>query len=107
MSITSQRQKAVDFTMPFMNTGNYEDKNIFDHFYYTKLFKGVGILYKKKAPPPPNLFSFLSPFSIDVWIYTVTAYLATSILMFLQARFDTKSHFVRKNPLKVVCIISF
>lgn len=68
LSITSQRQTAVDFTMPYMNTG-------------------VGILYKKKAPPPPNLFSFLSPFSIDVWIYTTTAYLATSILMFLQARF--------------------
>jgi len=26
LSITTQRQKAVDFTMPYMNTGN-SDKN--------------------------------------------------------------------------------
>ncbi|XP_023349086.1 glutamate receptor ionotropic, kainate 2 isoform X2 [Eurytemora carolleeae] len=67
MSITSIRQRAVDFTMPFMNTG-------------------VGILYKKKKPPAPNLFSFLSPLSLDVWIYMTTAYLGVSILMFLLAR---------------------
>ncbi|XP_059083828.1 glutamate receptor ionotropic, kainate 2-like isoform X2 [Tigriopus californicus] len=67
LSITLERQSAVDFTMPFMNTG-------------------VGILYKKKAPPAPNLFSFLSPLSLDVWIYMTTAYLAISIQMFLLAR---------------------
>ena len=67
LSMTSQRQKAVDFTMPYMNTG-------------------VGILFKKKAPPPPNLFSFLSPLSLDVWLYMTTAYLAVSLLMFLLAR---------------------
>ena len=67
LSMTSARQKAVDFTMPFMNTG-------------------VGILFKKKAPPKPNLFSFLSPLSLDVWIYMTTAYLSVSVLMFLLAR---------------------
>ena len=67
LSMTSQRQEAVDFTMPYMNTG-------------------VGILFKKKAPPKPNLFSFLSPLSLDVWIYMTTAYLAVSLLMFLLAR---------------------
>ena len=67
LSMTSSRQAAVDFTMPYMTTG-------------------VGILYKKRAPPPPNLFSFLSPLSLDVWIYMTTAYLAVSVLMFLLAR---------------------
>ena len=67
MSITSIRQTAVDFTMPYMNTG-------------------VGILYKKKPPPPQNLFSFLMPLSLDVWIYMTTAYLGVSITMFLLAR---------------------
>ena len=67
LSMTSQRKKAVDFTMPYMNTG-------------------VGILFKKRAPPKPNLFSFLSPLSLDVWIYMTTAYLAVSLLMFLLAR---------------------
>jgi len=67
MSITSIRQTAVDFTMPFMTTG-------------------VGILYKKKLPPPPNPFSFLQPLSIEVWIYTTAAFLGVSIMMFLLAR---------------------
>jgi len=67
MSITSIRQTAVDFTMPYMTTG-------------------VGILYKKKFPPPPNPFSFLQPLSIEVWIYTTAAYLGVSIMMFLLAR---------------------
>merc|ERR1711970_1061100 len=40
LSITSARQKACDFTMPFMNTG-------------------VGILFFKGKPPAPNLWSFL------------------------------------------------
>ena len=47
---------------------------------------GVGILYKKKFPPPPNPFSFLQPLSIEVWIYTTAAYLGVSIMMFLLAR---------------------
>merc|ERR1711953_1489125 len=67
MSITAIRQTAVDFTMPYMSTG-------------------VGILYKKKRPPPQNLFSFLMPLSLDVWIYMTTAYLGVSITMFLLAR---------------------
>merc|ERR1719341_465990 len=67
MSITSIRQTAVDFTMPYMNTG-------------------VGILFKKDKPAPNNLFSFLQPLSLDVWIYMTTAYLGVSITMFLLAR---------------------
>ncbi len=30
---------------------------------------GVGILYKKKTPPPTNLFSFLSPLFMDDLCY--------------------------------------
>jgi len=50
------------------------------------IFLGIGILYKKKKPPAPNLFSFLAPLSVDVWIYMITAYLISSILMFLLGR---------------------
>ena len=68
MSVTSIRQTAVDFTMPFMNLG-------------------VTILYKKPTKKDPNLFSFLSPLSFDVWIYIITAYLAVSLLLFTISRF--------------------
>ena len=47
---------------------------------------GVSILFKKPMKKPPNLFSFLSPLSLDVWIYWVTAYLGVSVLLFILAR---------------------
>ena len=67
ITITYEREQGVDFTMPFMNLG-------------------VTILYKKPTKKDPNLFSFLSPLSFDVWIYIITAYLAVSLLLFIISR---------------------
>lgn len=91
LTITYEREQAVDFTMPFMNLG-------------------ISVLYRKPVKQPPNLFSFLSPLSLDVWyvdncvnklkinsinlsidlilrIYMATAYLGVSVLLFILARF--------------------
>ena len=68
ITITYEREQGVDFTMPFMNLG-------------------VTILYKKPTKKDPNLFSFLSPLSFDVWIYIITAYLAVSLLLFTISRY--------------------
>ncbi|KAG4074265.1 hypothetical protein HA402_008674 [Bradysia odoriphaga] len=68
LTITFDREQAVDFTMPFMNLG-------------------ISVLYRKPVKQPPNLFSFLSPLSLDVWIYMATAYLGVSVLLFILARF--------------------
>uniref|UniRef100_A0A8W7PX02 Ionotropic glutamate receptor L-glutamate and glycine-binding domain-containing protein n=1 Tax=Anopheles coluzzii TaxID=1518534 RepID=A0A8W7PX02_ANOCL len=46
---------------------------------------------------PPNLFSFLSPLSLDVWIYMATAYLGVSVLLFILARF-TPYEWPTPNP---------
>ena len=67
LTITYEREQGVDFTTPFMNLG-------------------VSILFKKPMKKPPNLFSFLSPLSLDVWIYMATAYLGVSVLLFILAR---------------------
>ncbi|XP_059486426.1 glutamate receptor ionotropic, kainate 2-like isoform X2 [Neocloeon triangulifer] len=67
LTITYERETAVDFTMPFMNLG-------------------ISILYSKPVKQPPNLFSFLSPLSVDVWLYMATAYLGVSVILFLLAR---------------------
>lgn len=48
---------------------------------------GISVLYRKPVKQPPNLFSFLSPLSLDVWIYMATAYLGVSVLLFILARF--------------------
>ncbi|KAJ8716641.1 hypothetical protein PYW07_003268 [Mythimna separata] len=68
LTITYDREQVVDFTMPFMNLG-------------------ISVLYRKPIKQPPNLFSFLSPLSLDVWIYMATAYLGVSVLLFILARF--------------------
>ena len=79
LTITYEREQAVDFSMPFMNLG-------------------ISILYKKPQKKPPDLFSFLSPLSLDVWIYTAMAYLGVSILLFILARFQNSRQNSPKNP---------
>lgn len=64
LTITAQREEAVDFTLPFMNTG-------------------ISILFKKPTTKVTTLFSFLSPFSSDVWAYVLFAYCSISAILFL------------------------
>ncbi|XP_040071934.1 glutamate receptor ionotropic, kainate 2 isoform X2 [Ixodes scapularis] len=69
LTITYVREQAVDFTMPFMNTG-------------------ISILFRKPLIGDAPLFSFLFPFSVDVWLYMLTAYLALSLWYCLLGRFS-------------------
>lgn len=69
MSITYRREKVIDFTKPFLNLG-------------------ITILFKKPEKTPPKLFSFLSPLSIEVWVYVIAAYLCVSFTLFVLARFS-------------------
>ncbi|XP_045498949.1 glutamate receptor ionotropic, kainate 2-like [Colias croceus] len=68
LTITAARQKVVDFTSPFMNLG-------------------ITILYKKPTKQPPDLFSFISPFSYQVWGWLAGAYVGVSVLLFILGRF--------------------
>ncbi|XP_037961199.1 glutamate receptor ionotropic, kainate 2 [Teleopsis dalmanni] len=67
LTMTSSRRMAVDFTPPFMTLG-------------------ISILYKKPSIPDTDLFSFLLPFSLDVWIYMATASLFISLLLLALSR---------------------
>ncbi|CAL1279907.1 unnamed protein product [Larinioides sclopetarius] len=69
LTITFQREQAVDFTMPFMNLG-------------------ISILFRKPTKKVPKLFSFLSPLSLEVWVYMATAFLGVSLFLFIVARFS-------------------
>ena len=73
LSITYEREKAVDFSNPFMTLG-------------------ISILYRKPRKQDPELFSFMSPLSLDVWIYMVFAYFVVSILLFILARYVPSTH---------------
>ncbi|XP_063622177.1 glutamate receptor ionotropic, kainate 2-like [Cydia splendana] len=67
LTITYERRSAVDFTTPFMTLG-------------------ISILYSKPIPPEPELFGFLKPFSVDVWIYMAGSFLMVSLLLHILAR---------------------
>lgn len=67
LTITHERQTAVDFTTPFMTMG-------------------ISILFTKPQPPPLNLWAFLDPFSLEVWFYVATAYIGVTMLMYYTAR---------------------
>ncbi|XP_025832120.1 glutamate receptor ionotropic, kainate 2-like [Agrilus planipennis] len=83
LTITHQRRQVVDFTLPFMTLG-------------------IGILYKKTEEGDRNIFAFMDPFSIEVWIYTSTMYLIISILLFFISRIAPgdweKPHPCDENP---------
>lgn len=67
LSITSSRELAVDFTLPFMSTG-------------------ISILFKKPTTKELEFFSFLSPFENHVWFYVFGAYIGVSLLLFIVGR---------------------
>lgn len=80
ITITYEREKVVDFTMPFLNLG-------------------VTILYQKPNKKDPNLFSFMSPLSVEVWIYIVTAYLVVSLIHFTLSRLSPyEPRYGKKTP---------
>lgn len=67
LTITHQRRQVVDFSNPFMTLG-------------------ISILYKKPTPGEPNMFAFIDPLAQDVWMYTATAYLGVSVVLYMIAR---------------------
>ena len=50
LSVTSERNEAVQFSNPWMTLG-------------------ISIIFVKPRQAPPSLLSFLSPFTLEVWIY--------------------------------------
>uniref|UniRef100_A0A3B3ZHH3 Glutamate receptor n=1 Tax=Periophthalmus magnuspinnatus TaxID=409849 RepID=A0A3B3ZHH3_9GOBI len=66
-TITSEREKVIDFSKPFMTLG-------------------ISILYRVHMGRKPGYFSFLDPFSPAVWLFMLLAYLAVSCVLFLAAR---------------------
>lgn len=67
LTITAERNAVIDFSTPFMTLG-------------------ISMLLKKPEPIEPNKFSFIMPFSVDVWLYLGTAYIIVSYIILLSAR---------------------
>ncbi|ESO90628.1 hypothetical protein LOTGIDRAFT_123068, partial [Lottia gigantea] len=69
LTITQARERVVDFTKPFLNTG-------------------ISIMIKKPMKSKPGVFSFMSPLAKYVWVCIILGFLAVGIVLFLVGRFS-------------------
>lgn len=67
LTITEERELCIDFSTAFLNLG-------------------MSILYRKPMKASPTLFSFLSPFNYQVWLYLVGIYITVSLLLYVIGR---------------------
>lgn len=83
LTINKERQSAVDFTHPFMTLG-------------------IAIMYKKPKVEEAEMYSFLMPFSKEVWLSMGSAYVGMSLAMWLNSRLSpiewTNPHPCIDNP---------
>ncbi|XP_066583356.1 uncharacterized protein [Prorops nasuta] len=80
LTINENRARVVDFTAPFMNLG-------------------VSVLYRIPQKAPPSLFAFTTPFSKEVWISLIVAYIGVSVILFLAGRFNPREWY---NPFPCI-----
>lgn len=87
LTMTSERESGVDFTIPFMNLGELPPTALTLLIDSSLLSPtGIAILFRKPMKEPPKLFSFMSPFSGEVWLWLGLAYMGVSISMFVLGR---------------------
>ncbi|CAD0201788.1 unnamed protein product [Chrysodeixis includens] len=67
LTITSERNAVVDFSIPFMSLG-------------------ISMLFREEDPEAPDRFSFIKPLSLDVWLYLATTYVIVSFVLLVCAR---------------------
>ncbi|XP_022694359.1 glutamate receptor 1-like [Varroa jacobsoni] len=69
LTITSARERVIDFTKPFMSLG-------------------ISIMIKKPMKKKPGVFSFMNPLSQEIWMCIIFAYVGVSVVLFLVSRFS-------------------
>ncbi|XP_034938822.1 glutamate receptor 1-like isoform X2 [Chelonus insularis] len=69
MTITSERERVIDFSKPFM-------------------YLGISIMIKKPVKQKPGVFSFLNPLSREIWVCVIFSYIGVSIVLFIVSRFS-------------------
>ncbi|CAM1319691.1 GRIA2 (predicted) [Pycnogonum litorale] len=69
LTITSERERVIDFTKPYMS-------------------QGISLMIKKPVKQKPGVFSFMNPLSKHIWICIIAAYIGVSLVLFLVSRFS-------------------
>ncbi|CAK1585389.1 unnamed protein product [Parnassius mnemosyne] len=92
ITITSERSSVVEFSTPFMSLG-------------------ISMLFSEREPQPPDMFSFIKPLALDVWLYLATAYIIVSFVLLICARMSQQDwvnpHPCNQNPENLQNIWSF
>ncbi|XP_013138070.1 PREDICTED: glutamate receptor 2-like, partial [Papilio polytes] len=78
ITITSERSAVVEFSMPFMSLG-------------------ISMLVRERDPQEPDMFSFIKPLALDVWLYLATAYIIVSFVLLICARMS-QGDWVNPHP---------
>ncbi|XP_014664582.1 PREDICTED: glutamate receptor 4-like [Priapulus caudatus] len=85
LTITSARERVIDFSKPFMNLG-------------------ISIMIKKPEKQKPGVFSFMNPLSYKIWMCIIFALIGVSIVLFLVSRFNPyewRVEYVGNQPVAV------
>jgi len=61
LTITSARERVVDFSKPFMSLG-------------------ISIMFKKPEKDVPGVVSFMKPLSYEIWMCVIFAYIGVSVV---------------------------
>eukprot|EP00092_Neocalanus_flemingeri_P039673 GFUD01043205.1.p1 GENE.GFUD01043205.1~~GFUD01043205.1.p1 ORF type:complete len:433 (-),score=105.31 GFUD01043205.1:224-1522(-) len=80
LTITDEREKVIDFSVPFMQGG-------------------ITILYKRitESAHPSDIFSFLDPFTTDVWVVIIACYTVLTILYLITKHIRMKTSKSEQN----------
>lgn len=70
--VTAERKEAVDFSQPFMTTGI------------------AALMLKPSDLPGRGMFTFLAPFSLELWIFFVSSFGLVFVIMFFVSFFTTR-----------------
>ncbi|KAG1672532.1 Glutamate receptor 3 [Nymphon striatum] len=79
LTITSERERVIDFTKPYMS-------------------QGISLMIKKPAKQKPGVFSFMNPLSKDIWGCIICAYVGVSLVLFLVSRFSPYEWNILNTP---------
>ncbi|KAM7533984.1 hypothetical protein Aperf_G00000111088 [Anoplocephala perfoliata] len=83
LTITSDRERVVDFTTPFMEFG-------------------LSVMYQKIDRPLPDPLFFMEPLSTEIWMCISFAYLGVSVVLFLVSRLSPSEWSAPLNKEKIV-----
>ncbi|KAI1299268.1 Glutamate receptor 1 [Halotydeus destructor] len=79
LTITSARERVIDFTKPFMSLG-------------------ISIMIKKPVKKNPGIFSFMNPLSKEIWCFIILSYIAVAVVLFLVSRFSPNECRLEPGP---------